>query len=194
MAYLDILILEALIDRPRHGYEIKRNVEGVLGGSVSLNNNVLYPALRRFEEIGAVEKTVEQQESRPPRHVYRLTPIGRQTLESLIRHFPPEMAQEDPEFLTRVAFFERLEPEVRREILDARQKALELRADYLTRLRPAAAEASKWSGRVVDFVIRGARLELRWIDELRRDAAQRSGAGGRGVEAGQRGGGPPLTA
>lgn len=56
MAYVDILILRNLVARPAHGYEIKKGVERVLGGAFAINNNVLYPALRRFEEIGAIEK------------------------------------------------------------------------------------------------------------------------------------------
>jgi DNA-binding PadR family transcriptional regulator len=35
-----------------------------------LHNNSLYPALRRFEEAGAVTKTAEPQEGRPSRLVY----------------------------------------------------------------------------------------------------------------------------
>src|SRR5215208_3338953 len=55
MAYVDILILQNLIARPAHGYEIKKSVERIMGGAFAVNNNVLYPALRRFEEMGAVE-------------------------------------------------------------------------------------------------------------------------------------------
>ena len=52
--YFDILMLRVLADGPQHGYEIKKSVERILGGR-SINNNVLYPALRRFEEQGAIE-------------------------------------------------------------------------------------------------------------------------------------------
>ena len=45
--YFDILMLRVLADEPQHGYEIKKRVERILGGR-SINNNVLYPALRRF--------------------------------------------------------------------------------------------------------------------------------------------------
>ena len=43
--YFDILMLRVLADSERHGYEIKKQVERILGGR-SINNNVLYPALR----------------------------------------------------------------------------------------------------------------------------------------------------
>ena len=51
--YFDILMLRVLADEPQHGYEIKKRVERILGGR-SINNNVLYPALRRFGEQGAI--------------------------------------------------------------------------------------------------------------------------------------------
>ena len=71
MAYVDILILQNLIARPAHGYEIKKSVERIMGGAFAVNNNVLYPALRRFEEMGAVEREVVHQEGKPDRHVYQ---------------------------------------------------------------------------------------------------------------------------
>src|SRR5215831_10388402 len=37
-------MLRVLADHERHGYEIKKQVERILGGR-SINNNVLYPAL-----------------------------------------------------------------------------------------------------------------------------------------------------
>ena len=57
--YFDILMLRVLADGERHGYEIKKRVERILGGR-SINNNVLYPALRRFEEQGAIRRVAAQ--------------------------------------------------------------------------------------------------------------------------------------
>ncbi len=66
MSYIEILILRHLTRRPAHGYELRKRVESVTG--VVLNNNALYPALRRFEEAGAVVRTAhEQQAVRPSR-------------------------------------------------------------------------------------------------------------------------------
>ena len=48
-------MLRVLADQERHGYEIKKQVERILGGR-SINNNVLYPALRKYEDQGAIER------------------------------------------------------------------------------------------------------------------------------------------
>ena len=69
--YIDLLILAELRSRPYHGYELKRQVEWILGKA--LNSNHLYPALRRFEAMGAIFHEVQRQSGRPDRHVYHLT-------------------------------------------------------------------------------------------------------------------------
>ena len=52
MSYIEILILRRLRAGPAHGYELRKRVEQTTG--VVLHNNSLYPALRRFEEAGAL--------------------------------------------------------------------------------------------------------------------------------------------
>src|SRR5690242_19683058 len=118
--YAEIIILASLGARPQHGYEIKKNVERALARSISLNNKVLYPALKRFEEMGAVQREVERQEGKPDRHIYRLTDRGTEVLQGLLQDFSPEVLRSDAEFLVRVAFFHLLEPEIRLEILQIR--------------------------------------------------------------------------
>jgi DNA-binding PadR family transcriptional regulator len=71
--YSEILILAMLRPGPRHGYDIKKDIERALGGTVSLNNKTLYLTLKRFEEIGAVTRQVLSQEGKPNRHIYQLT-------------------------------------------------------------------------------------------------------------------------
>src|SRR6266705_2190504 len=60
MSYVEILILRRLRSGPAHGYELRKRVEETTG--VVLHNNSLYPALRRFEEAGAVTKAAEPQD------------------------------------------------------------------------------------------------------------------------------------
>jgi DNA-binding PadR family transcriptional regulator len=88
--YIDILILAELSSRPSHGYELKRQVEWILGEA--LNSNHLYPTLRRFEAMGAVSHEVERQSGRPDRHVYHLTERGKDVLAALLRDFSADRA------------------------------------------------------------------------------------------------------
>src|SRR5215831_20457388 len=122
--YVDILILAHLARQPAHGYEIMKRVAYNTGGSLVLNNNALYPTLRRLEELGAVQREVVRQHGRPDRHTYSLTDRGIELLQHLLREFPAELAMEEAEFMTRVAFFDMLEPEARLEILATREAVL----------------------------------------------------------------------
>jgi DNA-binding PadR family transcriptional regulator len=169
MAYPEILILRHLSRHPAHGYELRKRIEETTG--ILLNNNSLYPALRRFVEAGAVEMTVEQHESRPPRHVYELTDVGRELLHDLLAELPAAQAGDETEFLTRLGQFAFLEPEERLAILDARTTALTAFADRLTTLAGRAG-GEFWSTTVVDQLRRRTEDELGWLSSLRIQAAR----------------------
>jgi DNA-binding PadR family transcriptional regulator len=166
--YRDILILSNLVHRPSYGYEIKKSVQSILGQDSAINNNQLYPALRRFEEMGAVEKEVERQEGKPDRHVYRATDLGREILRELLREFTPQMALNDAEFQVRVAFFGSIEPEERLRILSAREEVLRRRLEHLLGVTRDAqgSEQYPYATQVVEFQKVQVQHELKWLGEL----------------------------
>src|ERR1700751_53038 len=136
-------MLRVLADEPQHGYEIKKRVERILGGR-SINNNVLYPALRRFGEQGASEQVAaEADPGRPPRKVYRLTDAGHDLLQAMIRDADPALLADENEFQTRVAFFADLGADDRFRILRVRWEILEARIAHMETLRPDA-QAEPW--------------------------------------------------
>ena len=168
-------MLRVLADGPRHGYEIKKQVERILGGR-SINNNVLYPALRRFEEQGAIERVAaEADPGRPPRNVYRLTDTGHDVLQAMIADADPTLLTDDNEFQVRVAFFADLEPADRLKIIAVRRSIVDAEIAHLASLRPDAAETD-WGLRVLDFSMDRFRHERGWLDALQ--AAAGSGSGG----------------
>src|SRR5260370_30724211 len=93
--------------RPATGYELRKRVEATTG--FVLHNNSLYPALRRFEEAGAVVKTAEAQQGRPPKHVYEITDVGRELLHDMLAELPADQAGDEMEFLSRLGQFSLLE-------------------------------------------------------------------------------------
>jgi len=158
-------MLRVLADQERHGYEIKKQVERILGGR-SINNNVLYPALRKYEDQGVIERVAAVADpGRPPRNVYRLTDTGHDLLQAMIRDTDPAVLGDDNEFQTRVAFFADLDTGERLRILAARREILDARIAHMESLRPDA-QAEPWGLRVMDFGIGRYRNELAWLDEL----------------------------
>jgi DNA-binding PadR family transcriptional regulator len=168
VSYIEILILRHLTRRPAHGYELRKRVEHTTG--VRLNNNSLYPALRRFEEAGAVTRTEEPQEGRPPRLVYTLTPAGRELLHDMLADLPPDQAADDYEFLSRLGQFALLEPDERLAVLDARDKALETRIAHMSQMLTSAG-GDRWAAAVTTELSRRDAAERAWIAGLRALAA-----------------------
>ncbi|MFL6143539.1 MAG: PadR family transcriptional regulator [Labedaea sp.] len=171
--YLDIVILSHLRIGPVHGYELKRKVSATT--AFILNNNTLYPALRRFEESGAVRKTAVQQEGRPPRHVYELTDDGREQLHDMIAELPAELAGSEEEFLSRLGLFDELDPTERQGILARRDAALSARLEHLRGLAAhtgTVPEHRRWGGRVLAELIGRTRREREWLAELGRSSEE----------------------
>ena len=170
--YSEILILAMLRQGPRHGYEIKKDLDRALGGMVTLNNKTLYLALKHFEELGAVTRQVIPQEGKPNRHLYQLTERGAELLQVSLRDFPASQTGSDAEFFTRVAFFEYLEPQERETILKKRLAYLEGCLDYLHTMQQMADSEDCAPGmgismsnaqRVLAFHLQRVRHEYQWI-------------------------------
>ena len=170
--YSEILILAMLGQGPRHGYEIKKDVERALGGTIVLNNKTLYLALKRFEEMGAVTRQVLLQEGKPNRHLYELTERGVELLQASLRDFPASQAASEAEFFTRVAFFDLLEVKVRQEILSKRLVYLQGCLEYLHDMQQIAYSGEECANivpslsnaqRVLAFHTQRLRDESHWI-------------------------------
>lgn len=172
--YSDILILVMLDKRPMHGYEIKKRVEQVLGGSVALNNKILYPTLKRFEEMDAVQREIVRQEGKPDRHMYRITDHGRELMQMLLQDASPELLRSDAEFLVRVSLFSQLEPEARLEILRTRAEIVRKGITHIQEMRALAHEnnANAFADEVISFNEQRDLHELEWIQTLMRKAQQ----------------------
>lgn len=167
---IEIYTLSVLRNGPVHGYELKRRVRRP--SIAPVNNNSLYPALRRLEQAGAVTKTVEPQEGRPARNVYAITPSGRDLLLDLVSTLPPELAGDDEEFLLRVSFFDEVPHGGRHAVLQARRDVVEAALVQVRGLlaEPSPGPARPWRRRAQEQLVERLEQELRWLDELRAEA------------------------
>jgi len=165
MSYIEILILRRLRSGPAHGYELRKRVEETTG--FVLHNNSLYPALRRFEEAGAVTKAAEPQEGRPPRLVYTLTEVGRELLHDMLAELPAEQAGDETEFLARLGQFSEINSAERAGILASRTRAVrDQLAHYQTMHKLATGYGISWGALVTAELIRRHEQELTWLAEL----------------------------
>jgi PadR family transcriptional regulator PadR len=77
--HLDGLILSVLAAEPAHGYAIIEELKLRSGGTFSLPEGTVYPALHRLERAGFLTSAWAKAGGRP-RRVYRLTRTGRREL------------------------------------------------------------------------------------------------------------------
>lgn len=167
----DMLILAALLSRPMHGYEIKKTYDQTLGGLVTLHHNQLYPALRRFEAMGAVRCEAIEQQGKPDRHIYHLTDHGLSELREMLRDFPHATARNDMEFFVRFALFGFLEPDDRVKILQIRIQALQSRFQEKEHYQkyldsPIVGKVQPYVEKLNTFNNHQIRAELEWLARM----------------------------
>lgn len=79
----EALILAALSDGPRHGYQLAIEIEETSDGAFRFNHGTLYPILHKLESTGYIEGTWAEPDGKRKRRQYALTAAGRTHLESL---------------------------------------------------------------------------------------------------------------
>ena len=70
---LKYVILRLLDEKPRHGYEIIKELEDRFGGAYSPSPGTVYPTLTMLEDLGYARSTPEE----GGRKIYEITPEGR---------------------------------------------------------------------------------------------------------------------
>ena len=178
-ALLELAILGLLHDSPMHGYELRKRLNAVLGAFRALSFGTLYPCLRDLVERGWIAENVPPAGSPDPtapvaagsgsrraRIVYKLTPEGKEQLQSLLSQSGPSVWEDDT-FNVHFAFFARTEAEVRLRILEGRRSRLEERLDAF---RAASAQRRErldlYTAELQRHGLDSAEREVRWLSEL----------------------------
>lgn len=77
-AELQVLLLALIVEAPRHGYELIREIETLSGGDYAPSPGVVYPALTYMEEAGLIAAKAEE----GARKSYEATEEGRKQAEA----------------------------------------------------------------------------------------------------------------
>jgi len=78
---LDLLILKAVSLGAQHGYGVLLRIEQITGGSLSVEQGALYPALYRLEHQGLLDTEWGTSENNRRAKYYTLTTAGRRRLK-----------------------------------------------------------------------------------------------------------------
>jgi DNA-binding PadR family transcriptional regulator len=168
-------LLGFLRREPMHGYELHQRLAdpAALGGVWRLKQSQLYALLARLEEEGYVSATLQPQDARPPRKVYRLTRTGRDAFQDWVRAPVPHGRQIRLEFLAKLYFARQAGRATARQLLE-RQRAAG--RDWLAAQQARAAEvraARPYAWLVCQFRIGQIEAMLDWLDACEKNLPDR---------------------
>lgn len=77
---LDVLVLKALAEEARHGYDVARWVRQTTDGALEIEDGALYTSLHRMQKRGWIEAEWGVSENNRRAKYYQLTDAGRDRL------------------------------------------------------------------------------------------------------------------
>lgn len=81
---LSFWILLLLYERSSYPFEMKPLIEEISQGTITVDDNSIYRALNRFQEVGLISSEIQPSSQGPYRRYYRLTNKGLQLLKRFI--------------------------------------------------------------------------------------------------------------
>ncbi|MCH0540006.1 helix-turn-helix transcriptional regulator [Streptomyces sp. MUM 203J] len=168
-------LLALLADGPAHGYELKQDLEQLLGAAYPQPNvGQIYVTLGRLEKSGLIEGEEVAQSSRPNKKIYRLTAAGREALRAWF-----EETADEPR--VRDEFFMKLALAPRTGLADQITLINKQRREYLTTMRTLSklAATENRDNRMAHLLIEGAMLHLQadldWLERCQEELEELEG-------------------
>jgi DNA-binding PadR family transcriptional regulator len=165
---LELAVLGLLHESPMHGYELRKQLNAVLGWGRLLSYGSLYPALKRMLKAGwiAEQSDADSGVSRRQRIVYELTTAGETRFTDLMGQAGPS-AWEDDNFDVRFAFFSRTDMEIRLRILEGRRTRLEERLERVqSQLQRTQKQMDRYATELQRHGVESVEREVRWLSDL----------------------------
>ena len=194
---LELAVLGLLQDSPMHGYELRKQLNLLLGSFRAFSYGTLYPCLKQLVARGWI--TESDGDAAPPhalagrrgRIVYQLTAEGKERFAALLAG-SGSTAWEDEHFDVHFAFFARTDAQTRLRILEGRRTRLQERLDGVR--QAAARTRERLDSYTLELQRHGeesVEREVRWLDDLidteRRKASGRDTTNGSGSPLGPTG-------
>lgn len=161
---LEMAVLGLLHDAPMHGYELRKQLIGLLGWGRVLSYGTLYPCLKALVRSGHLD--AEGGGGGRNRIVYMLTAEGKERFVDLVGEAGPS-AWEDDNFGVHFAFFARTDTQTRVRILEGRRSRL---VERLERFRTSTGRSRErrdaYTLELQRYGLESAEREVRWLSEL----------------------------
>lgn len=169
---LELAILGFLSQRPRSGYELKKQCfSGPVSGFWTADQAQIYRTLERLNKAGLVSATRRRQAKRPDRRLFDITQAGRDVFAGMLGETKPLTPLRDG-FLVQLYFSSTLTDEALLQILRSQRTAHQQRLQNLrdrsshlaqeTGLSPRAAILRQTA---LDGAIERERSLVDWLDD-----------------------------
>ncbi|GAB1822183.1 PadR family transcriptional regulator [Herbidospora sp. RD11066] len=151
------MLLGFLVERPKHGYELKKEHDHRLAGAKPLAYGQVYATLQRLERDGLAEVAETRQEGGPERTLYAITDEGRAELDRWLNTVEPSAPYVSSPLFARVAVAGK----------GADDYLVRQREAHLARMRELTAEKASGAPAQVlaaDYALQHLDADLRWIE------------------------------
>ncbi|RFU43623.1 PadR family transcriptional regulator [Actinomadura logoneensis] len=170
---LELAVLGLLHESPMHGYELRKQLNILLGMFRAFSYGSLYPCLKQLLAKGLIVEDRPQEpnvplalQSRRSKIVYKLTADGKERLEQLLTEAGPA-AWEDEGFGVHFAFFSHTRADVRLRILEGRRSRLEERLESVrAALARTRERVDSYTLELQNHGLESVEREVRWLNEL----------------------------
>jgi DNA-binding PadR family transcriptional regulator len=152
-----------------HGYDLARQYShGALGEIIRLEPGMLYHHLKKLDRYGLITTQVVPQADRPDRQSHTLTSAGHEQIMGWLREPVRATREIRLDFLLKLFFARRLDPEHLRELVEQQRSVLATLAESLrAQLRaPAADEGFAEREMVLRLRLLQTEAALTWLDGL----------------------------
>lgn len=165
-------VLGFLYCEPMHGYDLHRKLGADLGYVWHVSQSEAYAILKRLEAQGHLAAEAIPQQKLPPRQLLRITPAGRERFAAWL-HTPSGGSARAirMEFLTRLYFTQRTEPENTPSLFDLQRAEIEKHIQRLETAQHALPPNQIFNRMSLDMRIRQLHLTHTWLTDCQTEFA-----------------------
>jgi DNA-binding PadR family transcriptional regulator len=168
-AALELAVLGLLHDAPMHGYELRKQVNALLGWGRAFSYGTLYPCLKELVQRGYLAEDAGEQPAylgRRSKIVYKLTPEGKERFADLLAQAGPS-SWDDEQFGVHFAFFAQADAATRMRILEGRRSRLQERLEqFRSAVQRTRRRLDAYTLELQNHGLESVEREVRWLDEL----------------------------
>lgn len=159
------VLLGLLIERPKHGYELKREYDDRLPGVKPIAYGQVYATLQRLERDGKVAVNGVMQEGGPERVVYEITSDGTDEVRRWLAEIEPPAPYVSSALFTRVVLALIAEGTADGYLLRQRAAHLDRMRELTARKNTAGISAGELLA--TDYALHHLDADLRWLETAR---------------------------